>query len=103
MESPPNACRPAFGQHSPGYSCAGNAAVALMDGRNLKRAPFVASKRKSAPEGALLNSAKKIRQRLENWNERRAFARPYFLRSTTRLSRVKKPPRFSAPRRSGSK
>ncbi len=42
-------------------------------------------------------------QRLENWNERRAFALPYFLRSTTRLSRVRKPPRLSAPRRSGSK
>src|SRR5271166_5669366 len=28
------------------------------------------------------------RQRLENWNERRAFAFPYFLRSTTRASRV---------------
>src|SRR5690242_1083251 len=41
-------------------------------------------------------------QRLENWNERRAFARPYFLRSTTRGSRVRKPPRLSTPRRSGS-
>src|ERR1700680_1018806 len=30
-------------------------------------------------------------QRLENWNERRALARPYFLRSTTRESRVRKP------------
>ncbi len=41
-------------------------------------------------------------QRLENWNERRALARPYFLRSTTRESRVRKPPRLSAPRKSGS-
>ena len=41
-------------------------------------------------------------QRLENWNERRALARPYFLRSTTRESRVRKPPFLSAPRRSGS-
>src|SRR5205085_2788562 len=39
----------------------------------------------------------------ENWNERRAFAFPYFLRSTTRGSRVRNPPRFNAPRRSGSK
>src|ERR1700745_1505580 len=41
-------------------------------------------------------------QRLENWNDRRALARPYFLRSTTRESRVRKPPRLSTPRRSGS-
>jgi len=42
-------------------------------------------------------------KRLENWNERRALARPYFLRSTTRESRVRNPPRFKTPRRSGSK
>src|SRR5213083_1577893 len=42
------------------------------------------------------------RQRLENWKLRRALALPYFLRSTTRLSRVRKPPRLSTPRRSGS-
>ena len=41
-------------------------------------------------------------QRLENWKLRRAFILPYFLRSTTRESRVRKPPRLSAPRRSGS-
>ena len=34
-------------------------------------------------------------QRLENWKLRRAFALPYFLRSTTRESRVRKPPCFS--------
>jgi len=43
-----------------------------------------------------------LAQRLENWNERRALALPYFLRSTTRGSRVRKPPRLSTPRRSGS-
>jgi hypothetical protein len=43
------------------------------------------------------------RQRLENWKLRRALALPYFLRSTTRLSRVRKPPRLSTPRKSGSK
>jgi hypothetical protein len=32
---------------------------------------------------------------LENWKLRRALARPYFLRSTTRESRVRKPPCFS--------
>src|SRR5690606_8037830 len=42
-------------------------------------------------------------QRLENWKERRALARPYFLRSTTRLSRVRNPPFLSTPRSSGSK
>lgn len=42
-------------------------------------------------------------QRLENWNERRALARPYFLRSTTRESRVRKPARLSVERSSGSK
>jgi len=41
-------------------------------------------------------------QRLENWNERRALARPYFLRSTTRLSRVMKPPFLRGLRSSGS-
>jgi hypothetical protein len=43
------------------------------------------------------------RQRLENWKLRRAFMRPYFLRSTTRLSRVRKPPFLSTGRSSGSK
>src|SRR3546814_1828717 len=41
-------------------------------------------------------------QRLENWKLRRALARPYFLRSTTRESRVRKPPLFSTGRRPGS-
>ncbi len=41
-------------------------------------------------------------QRLENWNDRRALALPYFLRSTTRLSRVRKPATFRMPRRPGS-
>src|SRR5579871_1922010 len=41
--------------------------------------------------------------RFENWNDRRALALPYFLRSTTRLSRVRKPPRLSTVRNSGSK
>ncbi len=41
-------------------------------------------------------------QRFENWKLFRAFALPYFLRSTTRLSRVRKPAAFSAARRPGS-
>ena len=68
--------------------------------------------KKRAPEGALCSmslassEAKAmidVDQRFENWNERRAFALPYFLRSTTRESRVRKPPFFSTPRSSGSK
>ncbi len=42
------------------------------------------------------------RQRFENWKLRRALARPYFLRSTTRLSRVRNPPCFSSARSAGS-
>ncbi len=41
-------------------------------------------------------------QRFENWKERRALALPYFLRSTVRLSRVRKPPFLSTLRRPGS-
>ena len=40
--------------------------------------------------------------RFENWKLRRALALPYFLRSTTRLSRVRKPPCFSTGRSPGS-
>src|SRR5690242_16723288 len=42
-------------------------------------------------------------QRFENWKERRALALPYFLRSTTRESRVRKPPFLRTLRSSGSK
>src|SRR4029450_12299933 len=37
-------------------------------------------------------------QRFENWKLRRAPALPYFLRSTTRESRVRKPPCFNGGR-----
>lgn len=40
--------------------------------------------------------------RLENWKDLRAFLRPYFLRSTTRGSRVRKPACFRIERSSGS-
>src|SRR5216683_3124084 len=39
--------------------------------------------------------------RFENWKRLRAPGRPYFLRSTTRASRVRKPAFFSAGRKSG--
>src|SRR5699024_9350809 len=47
------------------------------------------------PQGA------SARQRLEYWGALRAFFRPYFLRSFTRASRVRKPAFFSAGRSSG--
>ncbi len=41
-------------------------------------------------------------QRFENWKLRRALARPYFLRSTARGSRVRKPAAFTGARSAGS-
>ncbi len=41
-------------------------------------------------------------QRFENWKLRRALGRPYFLRSTVRGSRVRKPPGLRAARKPGS-
>jgi hypothetical protein len=41
-------------------------------------------------------------QRFENWKLRRALRLPYFLRSTTRESRVRKPSFFKDARSSGS-
>jgi hypothetical protein len=41
-------------------------------------------------------------QRLLNWKLRRAFALPYFFRSTARESRVRNPATFRMPRKSGS-
>ena len=52
-----------------------------------------------------LSEASRIRppgQRLENWKLRRALALPYFLRSTTRLSRVRNPCGLRTARRPGS-
>jgi hypothetical protein len=52
--------------------------------------PISCSTKKGAPQDALLMRGSSCRdQRLENWKLRRAFALPYFLRSTTRLSRVR--------------
>ena len=42
---------------------------------------------------------RKKRQRLLNWKLRRALALPYFLRSTSRSSRVRKPPDLSSGRK----
>jgi hypothetical protein len=62
-----------------------------------------ATKQNSPPNGrAVCKVGLEADQRLENWNERRAFMRPYFLLSTIRLSRVRKPPGFKVLRSSGS-
>src|SRR5215469_2725672 len=55
------------------------------------------------PVSARRRLGRRVPHRFENWNDRRAFALPYFLRSTTRLSRVRKPPRLRTLRNSGSK
>src|SRR5580698_10647866 len=62
-----------------------------------------ARRRLSNCEAASCDKFERNDQRFENWNDLRALARPYFLRSTTRESRVRKPPFFSTVRRSGSK
>ena len=49
-----------------------------------------------------MDAAARRNYRLLNWKLRRALALPYFLRSTTRESRVRKPATFRMPRRSGS-
>ena len=54
---------------------------------------------RSRPSGS---KAEAEPQRFENWKLRRAFFLPYFLRSTTRGSRVRNPSRFKGERRSGS-
>src|SRR5580704_1366089 len=53
------------------------------------------------PHYAALHAGSK-NYRFENWKLRRALALPYFLRSTTRGSRVTKPPRLRTLRSSGS-
>ncbi len=65
---------------------------------------LVARKTKGPPSGGPWSSIASAApdQRLENWKLRRAFALPYFLRSTTRASRVRKPPCFRIGRNSGS-
>jgi hypothetical protein len=71
----------------------------------IRRIHVIPSQQKRATEpAALLLAVPKtlLDQRLENWKLLRALALPYFFRSTTRLSRVRKPAAFRAPRRAGS-
>src|SRR6266516_814100 len=70
--------------------------AAVLRGSHLRMTALAS---KDAPRPG---TSKRSDQRLENWNERRALARPYFLRSTTRESRVRKPLLLSTGRRSGS-
>src|SRR5271156_1451564 len=76
-------------------------AMVGRDGRSCARASRSEKRGRFAP--VFYCNPIKADQRFENWNERRAFALPYFLRSTTRESRVRKPPCLSTPRNSGSK
>lgn len=68
--------------------------------RRLTEAPDSAPGDPSA--NSFLGTAQPSRQRFENWKLRRALRFPYFLRSTTRLSRVRNPAAFSAGRSDGS-
>src|SRR3569833_352773 len=94
------------------FACASN-----FSAKNLIKSPAIYSakstkqnsKRNGRPQGTpvILRGRGIIRgskrdQRFENWKDRRALALPYFLRSTTRESRVRKPPFLSTPRSSGS-
>src|SRR5690606_17424056 len=78
----------------------------LERGQNARKQASVAN---SLPTPALVveqvptltKSASAAHQRLEYCDALRAFFRPYFLRSTARGSRVRKPARLSAGRSSG--
>src|SRR5690606_7361866 len=58
-------------------------------------------KRATPPDRPSVRRRRK-NQRFENWKLFRALARPYFLRSTTRLSRVRKPAALTIGRSAGS-
>src|SRR5258707_15714701 len=73
------------------------ARAAAREHRNPHAGVFLMSCR-GAPEARARNDD----YRFENWKLLRALALPYFLRSTTRGSRVTKPPRLSTLRSSGS-
>ena len=77
----------------------GSSPIALMNGRTCEKRKTARDCSRAAEIAGLdgVNT-----QRLENWKLRRALALPYFLRSTTRLSRVRKPPFLSTARSSGS-
>ena len=80
----------------------------VRGGRAVQGLRFRAGSRPSAQQkrprrtGAFQSIRENADQRFENWKLRRALRLPYFLRSTTRASRVRKPAAFSAGRSSGS-
>ena len=65
-------------------------------------APIFMKRGRPAGQPLIAKANDRPAQRLENWKLRRAFLRPYFLRSTTRLSRVRKPAALSGDRSAGS-
>lgn len=75
----------------------GNSCAALAT----LRAGVAAASRQFILSGAA-GGVEGLGYRLLNWKERRALALPYFLRSTTRGSRVRKPSRFTTVRSPGS-
>jgi hypothetical protein len=84
---------------SPSMKTLGAIVAALKPLRDNNRS----QKQKGHPDGYPFRMRIWVRgYRFENWKLRRALARPYFLRSTTRLSRVRKPPALSAGRSPGS-
>ena len=70
----------------------------------VRQIALVGTKKKGGPTGPPSKSEDmgSAGQRLENWKERRALRRPYFLRSTVRESRVRKPCFLSTVLSSGS-
>src|SRR5580692_1759048 len=75
------------------------ARAAAREHRNPHAGVFLALSAHSRVSG---NERRETHYRFENWKLLRALALPYFLRSTTRESRVTKPPRLSTLRSSGS-
>lgn len=82
--------------------CAGTDVIAKKNGGYPAAWPDIPRFDVRAGRGAVRALAGWSNQRLLNWKERRALARPYFLRSTTRESRVRKPAAFRMPRSVGS-
>ncbi len=58
--------------------------------------------RRRPPRSFRIGPARGAAQRFENWKDRRALRLPYFFRSTTRASRVRKPAFFRGGRSEGS-
>ena len=77
--------------HTPPIRCLGSGCRVSLPDHNPQT--------KRAARAALPRSDRNFAYRFENWKLRRAFFLPYFLRSTTRGSRVRKPSFLSAGRK----